>query len=107
MISVTESAAAQIKASLAQAGEDGMLLRLSVRVKSDGSMDYLMGFDESKATDTVWKDNDVEVAVSKEEEDLIAGTTIDFVEIAEGQKHFIFLNPNDSNYTPPPKKFKG
>jgi iron-sulfur cluster assembly protein len=32
---------------------------------------------------------------------LLNGTTIDFVEIEPGKHHFIFMNPNDANYTPP------
>jgi iron-sulfur cluster assembly protein len=33
--------------------------------------------------------------------ELLSGTVIDFVELEPGDFHFIFMNPNDANYTPP------
>ena len=32
---------------------------------------------------------------------LLEGTTLDYVELEPGEHQFIFMNPNDANYTPP------
>jgi iron-sulfur cluster assembly protein len=35
------------------------------------------------------------VLVSNSSKDLLAGATLDFVEISPGEHQFIFINPND------------
>nr|NIO43378.1 iron-sulfur cluster assembly accessory protein [Burkholderiales bacterium] len=52
MISITEQAAVQIRAAAKQAGTDGMALRIAAKRKSDGSIDYAMGFDNVAEKDT-------------------------------------------------------
>ena len=106
MITVTDAAAEQIKATSSGEGMENLVLRLSARHKSDGSLDYLMGFDEPKENDLKFLDNGVDMIVTEDEEDVLAGTIIDFVEMTKGQFNFIFSNPSDANYTPPPKSFK-
>ena len=39
--------------------------------------------------------------IAKEHKALLNGTRLDFVEMEDGQMHFIFLNPNDPSYVEP------
>ncbi len=51
MFKVTEAAAAQVKQAANQSGTEGMALRLAAQQKQDGSIEYLMGFDETREND--------------------------------------------------------
>jgi iron-sulfur cluster assembly protein len=103
VISVTKAAAEQINASSNQEGIADMKLRLSVRKKPDGTFDYLMGFDDVADGDISIEDNGAALIVSEDDKRSLEGTTVDYVELAEGKFHFIFSNPNDENYTPSTK----
>jgi iron-sulfur cluster assembly protein len=101
MITLTPAAVEQVKKSAAESQADGMALRLAARKNSDGSIDYGMGFDEPKEEDLLFKFDGVEVVIGGEYGPLLNGSTVDFVELEPGQFSFIFMNPNDANYTPP------
>ncbi len=101
MITLTPQAAKQVRLSAEQSNLEGeWVLRLAAKQNPDGSMEYGMGFDEAKEDDLVFKSEKVEIAISGQYGPLLKGTTIDFDEV-DGQMAFIFLNPNDANYTPP------
>ena len=53
MFKITESAAQQVVQAAKQSGTDGMALRLAARQKPDGSIEYVMGFDEASDEDIV------------------------------------------------------
>lgn len=101
MITLTESAIAQVKQAAEQSQATGMALRLAAKKNPDGSMEYGMGFDEARDDDLLFRFGEVEVVFGGEYGPLLNGATIDFVELEPGQWHFIFLNPNDANYQPP------
>jgi len=46
----------------------------------------------------------IDLVISKTSEPLLAGMTLDYVEIEPGNHQFIFMNPNDPNYNPPEEK---
>ena len=104
MISVTTSALEQIKLSANQ-GEMGSLpLRIAIKEQDDGSFHYAMGFDEQRLPgDNFLNFDGVDLVVSETSKDLAEGMTIDYVELEPGKSEFIFLNPNDPTYIPPPK----
>ena len=60
-----------------------------------------MGYDESKSHDIKVVSNDIEVIFTPNYEKLLKGTVMDYVELEPGKFNFIFMNPNDANYTPP------
>jgi len=60
-----------------------------------------MGFDENKADDVKVEAGDIEIIVSASSADLLKDTTLDFVELEPDKFQFIFMNPNDPNYSPP------
>lgn len=107
MITLTPAAIEQVMASAEQSGVKEAVLRLAAKKNPDGTMQYGMGFDESSDDDLAFKFKDVTVVFSGEYGPLLNGTTIDFVELEQGQHSFIFLNPNDANYTPPGSESSG
>jgi len=101
MFKVTESAAEQIRSAARQGGTEGMSLRIAARQKSDGVVDYLMGFDEVKEEDIRIVTQGVEVVVIPEHVALLDEAVMDYVELQKGDFRFIFSNPKDANYSPP------
>jgi iron-sulfur cluster assembly protein len=101
MFKMTEVAANQVRAAAKQAGTEGMALRMAAQKKEDGSLDYLMGFDQSKEEDLRVTSEGVDVIMAPEFVPLLDETVMDYVEIEEGDFRFIFLNPKDANYSPP------
>lgn len=101
MFKITEAAAAQVKTAAQQGGTDEMALRLAAVQNSDGSFDYRMGFDEAKENDIQFQTEGVQIVMAPEFVPLLDQTVMDFVELDDGERQFIFLNPQDSNYTPP------
>lgn len=107
MITLTPAAIEQIMASAEQSGIAEAVLRLAAKKNPDGTIEYGMGFDEIGDDDLSFKFKDVTVVFGGEYGPLLNGTTIDYVELEPGQMHFIFLNPNDANYTPPGSEQSG
>ncbi len=101
MFTLTESAAEQIRSAASRGGADGMALRLAAVRNEDGSYDYRMGFDDVTDDDISFRQSGVEIVMAPEYVPLLDETTLDFVEMDDGQQQFIFLNPKDSNYVPP------
>lgn len=101
MIRLTPEAAEQINSAARQGGMFGMALRVAAKADGQGAIDYALGFDDPKPGDNRIESEGVTLLVSAAAEDLLEGTTIDFVEIEPGQFNFIFINPNDPNQTPP------
>lgn len=101
MITVTESAAKQIKLSASQGKTEGMALRIAATRNADDSIHYGMGFDDSKKDDITITTEDVEIIVSPVSAELLKDTVLDFVELEPGKPQFIFMNPNDPAYTSP------
>ncbi len=102
MIIVTKVAAEQIRISAKQGQMEGMPLRVAAQRQKDGSIHYGLGFaDEERDEDLHFKSEGIEILVSPISLDLVTNMVIDFVELDNGEKNFIFKNPNDPNYTPP------
>jgi iron-sulfur cluster assembly protein len=101
MLKVTESAAEQIKNAASEGGTAGMALRLAAIKHDDGSFDYRMGFDDVSEDDISFRESGVEIVMAPEFVPLLDETTLDYVELEDGQLQFIFLNPKDVNYVPP------
>jgi len=101
MITITPAAAKQIKLSAQQGKTEGMALRIAATRNADDTIHYGMGFDDSKEDDTSITSEDIELIVSPISAELLKNTTLDYVELEEGNSQFIFMNPNDPEYTPP------
>jgi len=103
MITLTPTAAKQVKHSAKESNLDGLPLRLACTRMEDGSFHYGMGFDDVKEGDITHTSEGIDVIVSITANEFMNGTTVDFVELEEGKQEFIFMNPNDPNYVPPKK----
>jgi iron-sulfur cluster assembly protein len=96
MITVTPSAAQQIRVAATQSESDEMGLRIAARRDADGSLHYAMGFDEARNDDLVVTSEGIALIVSPRDTGLLDGMTLDFVEYEPGDLRFIFINPNDA-----------
>ena len=96
MITVTPTAAEQIRAAATASDADGLALRIAARRDTDGSLHYAMGFDNLRDQDLRVASEGVDLAVAPGQRDLLAGMTIDYVEFEPGDFRFIFINPNDA-----------
>ncbi len=102
MITITAAAAKQIITSANQGNMDGLSMRIAANRNPDGSIHYGMGFDDNQHEgDLHITTEGVNVVISEASKMLLEGTTLDYVELEPGEFQFIFMNPNDANYTPP------
>lgn len=101
MITLTVEAAKHIRLSAKESNLQGLPLRLAGTRNEDGSIHYGMGFDDVKEEDTSYTSEGIDLIVSFASKDLLDGMTVDYVELEPGKPQFIFMNPNDKNYTPP------
>lgn len=102
MITITPEAAKQIRHSAKEGHLEGLALRVAAKRNDDGSIHYGMGFDdEGREEDLRFTSEGIDVVIAPVSIDLLTGTVIDFVELDSGERNFIFMNPNDPNFTPP------
>jgi len=102
MITLTPAAATQIRASAEQGDMRGLAMRIAAKRNPDGSLHYAMGFDDTRLDGDVHIEADgIEIVISGHSQALLEGMTVDYVEIEPDTFQFIFLNPNDANYSPP------
>lgn len=101
MITLTEQAAQQVKVAIQQGQAEGLTLRIEIQQKTDGAFHYLMGFDDQEQVgDEHFESEGVKLVVGRHSKAFAQGMTLDFVDL-EGKMEFIFLNPNDPNYSAP------
>ncbi|MEN6584925.1 MAG: iron-sulfur cluster biosynthesis family protein [Sulfuricella sp.] len=96
MVKVTPEAVAQIQNAAAQAGAEGMALRIAAKRDFDGSIQYGMGFDQEAENDALIDAQGITVLVAVESQPLLGGAVLDFVELSPGNHQFVFINPNDT-----------
>ena len=103
MISVTPEAAEQIKLSAKQSQAEGLPLRIAATRQADGGIHYGMGFaDQENDQDLSFISEGIKLVISPASLELLNKTEIDFTTLENGEKNFIFKNPNDPNYKPTP-----
>ena len=92
--SLTDTAAAKVKALLEQEGRDDLALRVAVQPGGCSGLRYQLFFDERQLDGDVVKDfNGVNVVVDRMSVPYLGGATIDFVDTIEKQG-FTIDNPN-------------
>jgi len=101
MFTVTKDAVAELRKSLVQHEFDDMPLRIAAQKTPEGEFEYQMGFDEAGPGDAMFGCGGIDVIIANQHKPLLNGTKLDFVEMEDGEKHFIFLNPNDPSYVEP------
>lgn len=102
MFTITPAAAEQIRKAAEEGQMTGMPLRIAARREEDGSIQYAMGFaDDQTENDHVDDESGVVVIIAPISFELLSETTLDYVQLDNGEYNFVFLNPLDPNYTPP------
>ena len=102
MITITPAAAERIRHSASEGEMDGLSMRIAAKHNADGSIHYGMGFDDNELEGDIHiKTGGIDVVIAESSQLLLEGTTLDYVELEPDNWQFIFLNPNDKNYTPP------
>jgi iron-sulfur cluster assembly protein len=101
MFQLTERAATQIIKAAQDNDATGLALRLAAKWQPDGSIEYIMGFDDLKIEDLHITSHGVDIVFAPAYKELLQGAVMDFVELEDGDFRFIFLNPNDPHYVPP------
>ena len=101
MFTLTMQAADQVRKSIDEREMSGLALRIAAHRKPDGSIDYRLGLDEISEGDTHLTSNGIDVVIGRTDRELLNGTVMDYVEMEPGEFRFIFMNPNDPNYSPP------
>ena len=101
MIKVTPDAAEQIQFSAKQSGIVDAILRIAIKQIEDGSLHYAMGFDDAIShTDLRFEEAGIQLDIAEASQVYAKDMTIDYVELDNGEKNFIFVNPNDKNFSP-------
>lgn len=93
MISLTKAAAEQIRLAAANSDAQGMALRLAAKVNEAGMLEFGMGFDQERENDAVHESWGITLLISKHSAPYLQDVTLDFTEIAPGQKSFVFMKP--------------
>jgi iron-sulfur cluster assembly protein len=102
MITITPAAAEKIRHSASEGQMDDMSMRIAAKRNADGSIHYGMGFDDNELEGDIHiKSGGIDVVIAESSQLLLEGTTLDYVELEPDNWQFIFLNPNDKNYSPP------
>lgn len=96
MINLTPAAAAQIKQASAMQDDsaESPSLRLAAKIE-EGEIVYGMGFDDERDNDAVIEAGGITLLIAPRSQELLAGATLDFVELKPGEFQFIFVNPNE------------
>lgn len=102
MITITPAATEMIRHSAIEGKMDGMPMRIAAKLNPDGSIHYGMGFDDNELDGDIHiKAGGIDVVIAESSQLLLDGTTLDYVELEPDKWQFIFLNPNDKNFSPP------
>ncbi|MHB1951336.1 MAG: HesB/IscA family protein [Acidiferrobacteraceae bacterium] len=101
MMTITPDAAKQIRQAAEQGGTGEMPLRVAAMRAADGTVEYMLGFDEPSDEDLDIVVEGIRVLISEFSRDLLRGITLDFVELTPGEFQFIFIpRPNDTQVAP-------
>ncbi|HUX29274.1 MAG TPA: iron-sulfur cluster biosynthesis family protein [Thiobacillus sp.] len=93
MITITDAAAAQIRAANNNPDVFEMILRVAAYQEDDGSVNFGMGFDTEREADEHLVVNGIEILIASSSTPYLQGVTLDFVELTPGDMRFIFIPP--------------
>lgn len=99
MIRLTKEAAEQIRLAAKNSDAQGMALRLAAKVNEAGMLEFGMGFDHERENDTIHESWGITLLISKHSAPYLQDVTLDFTEIAPGQKGFVFIKPGTEETT--------
>ena len=89
---MTAAAAREIQAAAERSGAAGMALRVAAKPAPDG-VAYGMGFDEPAPEDQVAVFDGLTVLIAEPSRPWLADTVLDYVELDDGGRDFVFVQP--------------
>ncbi len=92
MVTITQSAAEEVKRLYHKQGNPKMGLRVGVQGGGCSGLSYKLGFDQERAGDHIQDVGGIKVLVDPKSDLYLEETTLDFVDGLEG-RGFKFLNP--------------
>ncbi len=98
---ISEAATKQILLQANQNDARNLGLRIAAKRMADGGIDYAMGFDEPHEADATYNRHGVTLLISPTSADMLDKATLDYIEIDDGERQFVFHNPLDPNYVAP------
>lgn len=98
---ISESAAKQILIQARDSDSRSMGLRIAAKRMQDGGIDYAMGFDKQHDADASYDQHGVTLLIAPTSADLLDKAKLDYVELEDGEREFVFHNPLDPNYVAP------
>ena len=98
MFTITANAAEQINIIAGESHTEDKVLRVAARQMSDGGVDYTMGFDERNDNDILFESHGVNIVFAGDHQELLENTTLDYVELDDGEKNFIFVDPKNTRH---------
>lgn len=105
MITISKRASEEIMLSKLNPDNEDLLIRFAVE-QTESGFHYLMGFDQRHDDDIHLRSNGVEYIVAYAQKSLLEGMLVDFDQIdTQNGYGFVFMNPNDPDYTPPTPDF--
>lgn len=96
MITLTEAAAARVKAMREELDDDSRLLRVFVETGGCSGFEYGMSFDEPKPDDAIVESEGVKMLVDPASAVYLEGCSVKFDDGLHG-KGFEIINPNAKN----------
>ncbi|CAA6690567.1 probable iron binding protein from the HesB_IscA_SufA family [Lentimonas sp. CC19] len=96
MITLTDSAVAQIRILQAEKATEGQKLRILVEAGGCSGFEYGMSFDDKKDDDKLFESNGVDFLVDETSLEYLDGSVVDFDDGLSG-KGFEVRNPNASS----------
>lgn len=93
MISLTQTAAEQIREAAGNAGAQDMGLRIAAKVNEAGMLEFGMGFDNERTDDKIVDSWGMTILISPHSVELLDDVTIDFTEVTPGEQGFVFMKP--------------
>lgn len=96
MITISPKAVERIRQSAAESGVEPPVLRVAAKIAGDGTLDYGMGFDQSRSGDASVEVDGIQVVVAEASRELVSGTHLDFVEVEPGDFRFIFVQAGET-----------
>lgn len=94
LMTLSDAAAERLRALYGK-GEQGRLLRISVKAKGCSGMSYDMSWADAPApTDEIVKDRDLTVLVDRKASLFLIGTIMDY-QVKSMTSGFTFINPNE------------
>jgi iron-sulfur cluster assembly protein len=91
MISLTQTAAEQIRNAASHPDFQDMALRIAAKVNEAGMLEFGMGFDNERNDDQIVESWGMNLLISRHSVPLLDNVTIDFGEVAPGQQGFLFM----------------